>query len=73
MIGAHPEPDQVLARLEQTARPLGGSKPNADYGYGLVNAAAATAAAPGTVQARRQAATRARLAGRAHAKHRTKK
>jgi hypothetical protein len=59
--------------MEQTARPLGGSKPNANYGYGLINAAAATAATPGTVQARRQAATRARFATRAHAKHRKPK
>jgi serine protease len=73
VLGARPTPDQVLARLEQTARPLGGSKPNANYGYGLINAAAATAATPGTVQARRQAATRARLAARAHAKHRKRK
>jgi serine protease len=73
VIGAHPSPDQVLTRLEQTARPLGGSKPNANYGYGLLNAAAATAAAPGTIQARRQAAVRARLSARARAKHRTRK
>ncbi len=77
VLGAHPTPDQVLTRLEQTARPLGGSKPNADYGYGLLNAAAATAAAPGTDPARRQAAVRARLSSKARAKarakHRTKK
>jgi hypothetical protein len=42
VLGRHPSPAQVLARLEQTARPLGGSKPNADYGYGLVDAGAAT-------------------------------
>ena len=36
-------PTQILARLEQTATPLGGSQPNDDYGYGLLNAGAATA------------------------------
>lgn len=43
ILGRHPSPDKVLARLEQTATPLGGSQPNSDYGYGLVNAGAATA------------------------------
>jgi serine protease len=43
VLGRHPSPDQVLARLEQTATPLGGTQPNSDYGYGLVNAGAATA------------------------------
>jgi serine protease len=52
VIGRHPTPDQVLARLELTARPLGGSKPNNDYGYGLVDAGAATAPAPAAVPAR---------------------
>jgi serine protease len=46
VIGAHPSPDQILAHLEQTATPLGGSQPNDDYGYGLVNAGAATAPLP---------------------------
>ena len=45
VIGRHPSPDQVLARLEATAQPLGGSKPNSNYGYGLVDAGAATAPA----------------------------
>jgi serine protease len=46
VIGAHPTPDQILHRLEETATtlPVGGAKPNADYGYGLLNAGAATAA-----------------------------
>lgn len=50
VIGRHPSPDQVLARLEVTAQPLGGSKPNRIYGYGLVDAGAATSPtwAPGT-------------------------
>ncbi len=43
VLGRHPSPDRVLARLEQTAQPLDGSKPNRDYGYGLVDAGAATA------------------------------
>jgi serine protease len=43
VIGSRPSPDQILAHLEKTATPLGGSQPNDDYGYGLVNAAAATA------------------------------
>jgi serine protease len=45
VIGRHPSPDKVLARLEQTAQPLGGSKPNKFYGYGLVDAGAATSRA----------------------------
>lgn len=43
VLGRHPTPDQVLLRLESTATPLGGSQPNALYGYGLLNAGAATA------------------------------
>lgn len=43
VLGSHPTPGQVLARLEQTAKPLGGSKPNASYGYGLLDVGAATA------------------------------
>ena len=46
VLGPHPSPDAVLARLEQTATPLGGGQPNSDYGYGLVNAGAATAPCP---------------------------
>jgi serine protease len=46
VIGPHPSPDQILARLEETATPLGGSKPNATFGYGLLNAGAATAPGP---------------------------
>jgi serine protease len=45
VIGRHPSPAQILARLETTAQPLGGSKPNRMYGYGLVDAGAATAPA----------------------------
>lgn len=43
VIGRHPSPDRVLTRLEQTATPLGGARPNDDFGWGLVNAGAATA------------------------------
>jgi serine protease len=43
VIGRNPTPAQILARLEQTATPLGGAVPNPNYGYGLVNAGAATA------------------------------
>jgi serine protease len=46
VIGPQPTPDQVLARLEQTARPLGGPAPNGYYGYGLLDAGAATAVIP---------------------------
>jgi serine protease len=43
VVGRHPTPDQVLARLEATAQTLGGTEPNSDYGYGLLDAGAATA------------------------------
>ena len=56
VLGPHPTPAQVLARLEQTARPLGGSQPNANYGYGLVDAGAATAPTAATVAARQRRA-----------------
>jgi serine protease len=53
VLGAHPSPDQILARLEQTAQPLGAAVPNNNYGYGLVNAAAATAPIAGAASHRR--------------------
>jgi serine protease len=43
VVGRHPSPVQILTRLEATAQPLGGSKPNATYGYGLIDLGAATA------------------------------
>jgi serine protease len=43
VLGRRPSPDSVLRRLELTAQPLGGSKPNRYYGYGLLDAGAATA------------------------------
>jgi serine protease len=45
VLGRHPSPNQVLDRLESTAQPLGSPAPNADYGHGLLDAAAATARA----------------------------
>jgi serine protease len=48
VIGTHPSPDAILRRLEQTAQPLGGSQPNRDYGWGLVDIGAATAPAGST-------------------------
>ena len=44
VLGRHPSPNQILKRIEQTAQTLGGTKPNAAYGYGLLDAGAATAA-----------------------------
>ncbi len=44
VLGRHPPPDQVLTQLERTAQTLGTTKPNTDYGYGLLDANAATAA-----------------------------
>lgn len=51
VLGRDPTPDQLLARLKATAQPLGGSKPNKNYGYGLLDAGAATA--PSATAARR--------------------
>jgi serine protease len=48
VIGRHPTPAAILARLEQTATQLGTAKPNGQYGYGLVDAGAATAPGPPT-------------------------
>ncbi len=49
VIGPHPSPDRILTHLEQTATSLPqngsppASRPNPTYGYGLLNAGAATA------------------------------
>jgi serine protease len=43
VIGRHPTPSEITRRLEQTAEPLGTVQPNDNYGWGLLNAAAATA------------------------------
>jgi serine protease len=55
VLGRHPTPDQVLVRLEQTARQLGGAKPNRAYGYGLVDAGAATASLGAAARSGRRA------------------
>jgi len=46
VIGAHPSPDALTRRLEQTARDLGPAGYDPQYGWGLVNAATATAPGP---------------------------
>ena len=46
VVGRHPSPAALLTRLEETATPLGGSSPNSDYGYGIVNAGNATSRHP---------------------------
>ncbi len=43
VIGPHPSPDAVSARLESTARDLGAPGYDLRYGYGLLDAARATA------------------------------
>ena len=43
VIGAHPSPAALEARLKATARDLGAPGPDSTYGAGLVDAAAATA------------------------------
>jgi serine protease len=49
VIGAHPTPGALEQRLKATARDLGTPGPDQRYGYGLIDAAAATApAAPTT-------------------------
>ncbi len=58
VLGRRPTPDQLLARLKATAQPLGGSKPNATYGYGLLDVGAATAPAPHLAHSRLVAAKR---------------
>jgi len=51
VLGRHPSPAQVVARLRATARPLGGPGDSRLYGAGLVNAGAATApGGPGAVR-----------------------
>lgn len=43
ILGPHPSPARILTRLEQTAQPLGTGRPNPEYGWGLLDAGAATA------------------------------
>jgi serine protease len=45
-IGVDPSPDAIARRLEQTARDLGRSGRDSVYGWGLVDAAAATSPGP---------------------------
>ena len=54
ILGPHPTPGQLLTRLETTAQHLGGRWPNQNYGYGLIDAGAATApiARPARARAR---------------------
>ena len=50
VLGRHPSPAQIVARLRATARPLGGPGDSSLYGAGLINAGAATApGGPGAV------------------------
>ncbi len=50
VLGRHPTPAQIAARLMATARPLGGPSDSRLYGAGLLDAAAATApGGPGAV------------------------
>ncbi len=57
VLGPNPTPAAVRWRLEQTARPLGLPSDAADYGHGLIDAAAATTpGGPGAVASRRTAA-----------------
>lgn len=47
VVGRHPSPQAIIARLEQTARPLDSSaRPNPSSGYGLIDAGAATGRSP---------------------------
>jgi serine protease len=52
VLGPDPTPAQVLRRLERTATPLpaGATAPDLRYGYGLVDAGAATSRPPVTTQ-----------------------
>ncbi len=53
VLGPHPTPAAIVARLQATARKLGGGGDERLYGAGLVDAAAATArGGPGAVTAR---------------------
>lgn len=60
VLGARPTPGQVECRLKATAKPLGLPAPNRVYGYGLVDAGAATSPARPTPQCLTGAARSAR-------------
>jgi serine protease len=51
VLGPDPTPAQVLSRLERTATllPVGATAPSLRYGYGLVDAGAATSRTPATI------------------------
>jgi serine protease len=58
VLGPDPTPAAVRWRLEQTARPMGAPSDAADYGHGLLDAAAATApGGPGAVASRHTPST----------------
>jgi serine protease len=61
VIGHRPTPNQILARLEQTAEPLGGTARNANYGYGLLNIGAATSRVTAAATSRVTAAATSRV------------
>jgi len=50
VLGSAPTPDQIECRLKATAKPLGLPAPNRIYGYGLVDAGAATSPTIATPQ-----------------------
>jgi serine protease len=52
VLGAKPTPTEVECRLKATAKPLGLPGPNRTYGYGLVDAGAATSPTVQTPQCR---------------------
>lgn len=55
VLGRHPTPAQIIARLKATARPLGTAKDRSYYGAGLLDAAAATGpGGPGAPAAQRR-------------------
>jgi serine protease len=67
VLGANPSASAVLTRLEETAQPLGSPVPNANYGYGLIDAAAATAGVSQIARTHRPSSTTVRT----HSRRRT--
>jgi hypothetical protein len=68
VLGAHPSPDAITRRLIATARRLGSPGYNTRYGWGLIDAGAATdphnrAGLPGTPAGRVARLTRGRAGG----------
>jgi serine protease len=64
VIGRHPSPKAIQARLETTARDVGAPGPDLRYGWGLVDAGAATTPSPQLRAAWRRAAARRAAARR---------